>query len=78
MPDKTPEEKAEAKAKKKLNNLRKITISRRTMQISIPAHVRDKALKAVGRTTENVRERRSLTTWNPKENAMVTRIVELK
>jgi len=81
-----PEEKPKAKkktktrgkpeAKKEKSPLRKITLSRTTMQVTIPSEARDKMLKFLDVKLEDLKAKRSLTIWDDKTGALVTRIVK--
>lgn len=68
--------KAKPKTKKKVSPLRKITLSRTTMQVTIPSNARDKMLKFLNIKLEDLKAKRSLTTWDGKLGALVTRIVK--
>lgn len=68
--------KAKPKAKKEASPLRKITLSRTTMQLTIPSEERDVALKSLNIKLEDLKAKRSLTVWDNEIGALVTRIVK--
>jgi hypothetical protein len=67
--------KAKPEAKKK-SPLRKITLSRTTMQLTIPSEARDAMLKFLNIRLEDLKAKRSLTVWDNKQSALVTRVVK--
>ena len=76
--EKKPKAKAKAKpkAKKEASPLRKITLSRTTMRVTIPSEARDDMLKSLNVRLEDLKAKRSLTTWDSNLEALVTRIVK--
>ena len=68
--------KAEPKAKKEKSPLRKITLSRTTVQVTIPSEARDAMLKFLNIRLEDLKVKRSLTIWDNKQGALVTKIVK--
>jgi hypothetical protein len=68
----------EAKPKVEKSPLRKITISRTTIQITIPGHVRDKMLKALDIDVGEIQKLKGFlsdTVWDDKSKAAVVRFV---